>query len=104
MKKDIIKILALYQKYEQKVDTALEHGIDLLENDKIGAVGVANELLDKMAMLLFGEEGKDWLMWYVYENAFGANGLEMMHPLFKELKNFVPNDEQIADIIVDSID
>lgn len=104
MKQDVIKIIALYRKYEQRVDAALEHGVDLVENEKIGAVGVANELLDKMAYLLFGEEGKDWLMWYIYENAFGSNGLCIQHPMFKELGEFVPNDGQIADIIVDSID
>ncbi len=65
-RKQFNMLMHLLEKQSMVIDRAYELNIDLLEF--MDPLYKANDILFKEA---FGEEGADWISWFMYEKQFG---------------------------------
>ena len=65
------ELIQLLKEAEQQVNDAYKAKVDLIEFTDVYSAVITNLILE-----IYGEEGEDYWSWWVYENNFGAGGLE----------------------------
>jgi hypothetical protein len=60
------KIMLDLQKTHKHADTLYAHGIDITE-----VTGGLHTIIENLLGIIFNEDGKDWIEWFMYEKDFG---------------------------------
>ena len=74
------EFVQLLKEADEQVSAAYKAKIDLIEFTDVYSAIITNLVLE-----IYGEEGSDWFSWWIYENNFGAGGLEAYDENNKEI-------------------
>jgi hypothetical protein len=68
-------ILDNYKAYSELISDAYDVGIDLLEG-KFATNSYVEKMLELSFTSHYGEQGWDWVSWFIFDNDYGKKGLE----------------------------
>jgi hypothetical protein len=70
-----LSILISFKKYNDTVSEANDVGIDLVEG-KFSTSHYVENILETAIFSHYGQEGWEWVEWFIYENDYGQKGLK----------------------------
>ena len=70
-----LTVLLNYKRYVEIVSEAHSMGIDLLQG-KFSTTKNVEDILEASIVSHYGEEGWDWVEWFIWENDYGQKGME----------------------------
>ena len=68
-------IIDCYKRGSDMISDLHDIGIDLMEG-KFQVSGILYEQLQNSIRFIYGDDGLDWVEWFIFENDYGNNGLK----------------------------
>lgn len=76
--KQFLTVLLNYKQYNEIISEAHSMGIDLIQG-KFSTIDNVEDILEASITSHYGEEGWEWVEWFIWENDYGQKGMEATH-------------------------
>lgn len=77
-----LTLIMTYKKVSEEISELYDIGVDLLEG-KYKILGKVGDMLNEAMEVSYGEEGLDWVNWFIFENEYGQKDWSTA-PLYSE--------------------
>ena len=72
---NFFKILDCYKRGSEMISDLYDFGFDLMEG-RYKLSDILYEQLQHSIRFVYGDEGLDWVEWFIFENKYGEGGME----------------------------
>jgi hypothetical protein len=80
--KSFLTLIMTYKKVSEEISELYDIGVDLLEG-KYKILEKVGDMLNEAMEVSYGEEGLDWVNWFIFENEYGQKDWSTA-PLYSE--------------------
>jgi hypothetical protein len=80
--KSFLTLIMTYKKISEEISELYDIGVDLLDG-KYKILEKVGNMLDESIKVSYGEEGLDWVIWFIFESEYGQKDWSKA-PLYSE--------------------